>query len=149
MHFEMANFLKYREHELRREADSGRSNRGAKKKAVISDEDMLRNRRVLNGDYVDMNGTRYVSMAALARAYKLEPNALRNRLASGHYTLEEALTLGRGQRRTSEKPIDHKGKQYASLKDMAKAWGVNPYTLRARLLKGMSVREALTRRIDK
>lgn len=86
-------------------------------------------------------GIPYHSRVAMADEYEISLKLLDKRLADG-WELGKAL----------ETPVipaelyeyrDHRGNWYKTLKDMAAAYGLSAQTVRRRLDRGLSVREAL------
>ena len=45
--------------------------------------------------------------------------------------------------------VDHLGKEYVSITDMAKAYEINDHTLRMRLKRGWSLERALTQTVQR
>lgn len=93
----------------------------------------------------DHLGNEYTTFKAMAQAWGVNVCTLAGRLERG-WSPEKALTA---------KPLfvsfpkgkpckDHLGKEYKSFRAMAKAWGVSPSALAARLSESWSLERALT-----
>lgn len=62
--------------------------------------------------------------------------------------MEEALTKPIAKTFSFQEVTDHLGNKYRSLSLMARTYGIKPITLRDRLERGWSIREALTTPVD-
>ena len=88
------------------------------------------------------NGVTYNSINDLAKAFNVDSQAVRRRLK---YNQPLDDLLKNGVQKQEIECEDHTGRKFSCQADMARAWGMKPVTLRARLNRGMSVEEALTR----
>ncbi len=108
----------------------------------------------------DHLGNKYDSLQKMCEAYGISFGVYKYRLKKG-MSIKEALTYQR-KSPVSKKVIkascsdyhstdcyDHLGNWYASKADMARAYGINPNTFRARLYSGMSIEKALTLKAPK
>ncbi|ADL36338.1 hypothetical protein bpr_II401 (plasmid) [Butyrivibrio proteoclasticus B316] len=98
---------------------------------------------------LDHLGTEYGSKKERARAYGLGNTTVDERLSAG-WSLEEALTTPSNhgnKRRVGCK--DHRGKSYPSFRAMARAYGLEKSTLKERLDRGWSLKDALITPPDK
>lgn len=92
----------------------------------------------------DHLGQEFPSVAAMARHWGVEAKQLTFRLYK-HWNLKKALTTPVRHRKEL---IDHLGVKHKSLGDMAKAWNINFFTLRDRLVeKKWDIEKALTQPI--
>ena len=95
--------------------------------------------------FVGPDGKEFKSLRALTKAYEYNYDTVRRRLKKG-ISLEDALS----KERISRKPTDKKfiapdGKEYGSIKALAKAYGCNYDTVQRRLKKGFSVEDAISK----
>ena len=91
----------------------------------------------------DHFGNEYDSQEAMCEAYGVKIGTFRARRASG-WSLKDALSPLKIVPR-AKVTIDHLGKCYNSEDEMAKAYGIEPSFFHARLIQGMSVKDALTK----
>jgi len=85
-----------------------------------------------------VDGKHYSSYAALGRAYDLPQHTLRQRIVEYGWSVEEAV-----KRTGKSKPVEFRGRQYASTVALAEAHGVPVEEFRSRRNLGWSVAEAL------
>ena len=81
------------------------------------------------------------------RKLGISPNRIRGRLNRG-WTEEQALTVPKNiSLEQLAKSIEYKGEHFL-FKDLAKKFNLNPGTLRARLNRGWSLEDSLTKPLD-
>lgn len=90
----------------------------------------------------DFNGKKFGSIRDLCRAYGIASSTYRKRIAWGwdqKRALTEKSNFSRG------KPCkDHTGKDFKSLAEMCKAWGISESTFKNRRHSGFDLQRALT-----
>lgn len=87
----------------------------------------------------DHKGRVFKNIKAMAAWYVVPYHCLRRRLQT--LPVEMALTLPYKHGTLAR---DHLGRDYKSIADMARAWGVRPSVVRLRLDRGWTVEKALT-----
>ena len=87
-------------------------------------------------------GKTYRSIAELSKATGLCYRTLKERILKKKIPVEQAVEFGHKTIGTYSQ--DHLGNIYPSEAEMAKAWNVNPATYSARIIRGYSIKEALT-----
>ena len=125
---------------------SGFSVQKALEKLTPSDKDAA----LYNG-LVDVNGVKYKSLTAMCRAWGITVKCFQDRIKRG-WSFKEALTirpeLGITVKRHM-KVTDHLGNKFPSVNSMCIHWGINFGTYKYRVTNGMSVEEALTKKINR
>lgn len=91
---------------------------------------------------IDHKGNIYVSFNAMCNAYNKSFAVVKDRLSRG-FSLEDALTKP-VKNIVKKETTDYKGVKYKSFNIMCKDYNTNFATIRKRLSKGMSLKEALT-----
>lgn len=94
----------------------------------------------------DHLGNKYSSIKEMCLVYNITYSAFRKRIRSG-MTLEDALTTKKDtkiKKVKGKKCIDHLGKEYASIKDLCDAYGINRQLYTTRLKRGLTIEEILT-----
>ena len=97
----------------------------------------------------DHKGNLFRSLAAMARCWGLKPCTVWSRLDAG-WDIEEALTapLTPHCKRSCRKAVwkDHLGREYGSIREMCRAWGINQSTFQSRRRRrgGWTIERALT-----
>lgn len=89
----------------------------------------------------DPKGRRFDSWTDLANAWGIDRHTLLLRTKSYHWSLEKALTTP--LRSWRGKLTDHEGREFASLTQFCKFWGVAKRTVRKRLALGMEMKDVL------
>lgn len=95
------------------------------------------------GRKVKVNGRKFNTLKECAKFYKINPDTLVNRLNTG-WSLEEAI----GLKKRNKIPINNivvkiDGKTFNSVRDAAKAYGLNDHTVRCRIGRGWNIKDAL------
>lgn len=96
----------------------------------------------------DHLGNEYSSISEMCKAYGIMDETYRYRIKHG-FSVEEALTMPlqrEGICGTHHKCTDHLGKEYDSKKEMCEAYGINYCTYKKRINRGLSVKDALTKK---
>ena len=88
---------------------------------------------------INVEGVRYPSKAAVAKAYGLTPAVLLARLAR-NVTLEQALGI---EIKENSRTIEYQGELFKSFKELAEKKGFSAETLKARLYSGLSLEDAI------
>lgn len=96
----------------------------------------------------DHKGKDYISLDAMCEAYNINKYTVITRLKNGK-SLEEALTKPIDTTRKKQKCVDHKGKEYESIKELAKAYHISRMALESRLRGNWDLEEALTKPVNK
>lgn len=98
---------------------------------------------------VDFNGKEFVSVAAMCRYYKIEPDVFYRRREKG-FSLKDCLTAGKRSLRTNGDEscsdgyyTDHNGDKYETLEAMCNHWGISVNVYKKRCLSGKTLKEAL------
>lgn len=96
---------------------------------------------------VDFNGKEFVSVAAMCRYYKIDPDVFYRRKEKG-FSLKDCLTADKYSLRKKEDftdvcYTDHNGDKYETLEAMCTHWGITEELYKFRIKKGYSVMEAL------
>lgn len=94
---------------------------------------------------LEYKGVRYAGIKTLARAVGMNASTLHDRLKRG-WTIEEAVETPLGERIKTPRGttrVSYKGKEYASVKDLCGALGVNYQTISSRLAKGWTIEQAV------
>lgn len=86
-----------------------------------------------------IHGIRYESIVAACRAYEIPYTTVYRRLQKG-MSVEDAVTF---PNLSSARSVDYLGREYPSLRQMAKAYGISQATLNYRLDKGVALKKAL------
>lgn len=89
------------------------------------------------------DGRVFPSISAMARAHGLTPATLQCRLMRG-WPLALALDTAPGDSRRGTPARDHLGRDYLSIRAMARAWGIEVGSLYDRLDRGWCLEQALT-----
>lgn len=109
-------------------------------KKGFSVEEILTHRTEACYDHL---GNEFRNVFKMCEYYGIEQATFTDRLENG-YSLEEALTIKTGKLRGYRKNFyDHKNNGFYSKKEMAKYWGLSYSTLKGRLAKGMTLKDAL------
>lgn len=95
----------------------------------------------------DHLGNTYESDAEMCRAYGIDRKAYWWRRDNG-WSLEDALTKPKYMPSKSRKYKDHLGKEYDSIKEMCKAYGISSSAYRRRRAKGWSLADALEKPVE-
>lgn len=125
---------------------NGFSVQKALEKLTPSDKDAA----LYNG-LVDMNGVKYKTLTAMCQAWGISVKCFVGRIERG-WSFEEALSIpvdtSNSVKRHS-RVSDHIGNKFTSVNAMCKYWGVNLGTYKYRVRHGLSVEEALTKKINR
>ena len=89
----------------------------------------------------DPKGRRFDSWTDLAKAWGIDRHTLLLRTKCYHWSLEKALTTP--LRSWRGKLTDHEGREFTSLTQFCKFWGVAKRTVRKRLALGMGMKDVL------
>lgn len=100
------------------------------------------------GGVVDHLGNKFGSKSQMLKHWGISNATYYNRTHSEGLSMEEALTKPIAKTYSFKEVTDHLGNNYRSLSLMARTYGIKPITLRDRLERGWSVREALTTPVD-
>lgn len=100
------------------------------------------------GNVVDHLGNGFKSHSQMLKHWGISPATYYNRTHKEGLSMEEALTKPIAKTYSFKGVTDHLGNNYRSLSLMARTYGIKPITLKDRLERGWSVREALTTPID-
>lgn len=100
------------------------------------------------GEVVDHLGNKFKSLSQMLKHWGISPATYYNRTHKEGLSMEEALTKPIAKTYSFQEVTDHLGNKYRSLSLMARTYGIKPITLRDRLERGWSVREALTVPVD-
>ena len=100
------------------------------------------------GEVVDHLGNKFKSLSQMLKHWGISPATYYNRTHKEGLSVEEALTKPIAKTYSFQEVTDHLGNKYRSLSLMARTYGIKPITLRDRLERGWSVREALTIPVD-
>ena len=93
----------------------------------------------------DHLGHEYKNLREMTNAHGISYDTYHKRRAKG-LSLEQALSKVRVViQRESRKVRDHRGNEYGSLKEMAKAYGVSYSTFKQRRKRGWTLKETLTK----
>lgn len=97
---------------------------------------------------VDFNGKEFVSVAAMCRYYKIDPDVFYRRKEKG-FSLKDCLTADKYSLRTKEDftdvcYTDHNGDKYETLESMCTHWGISVKCFVGRIERGWSFEEALS-----
>lgn len=96
---------------------------------------------------IKFNNIEYESKNHAARAFGLSISTVRGRLDSG-WTIKKAFTTKIKKRKnTNLLPFNYKGKKFKTFSTLAKAVGLKPATLIARLRNGKKIHEALKTKV--
>ena len=88
--------------------------------------------------YFSRGGVDYYSQKEVCEAFRIHPNSFRLKLKKG-YSIDDIVD------RVSYRVEDHLGNRYANEAAMCAEYGVKVSTYRARIRKGLSKEEALTK----
>ncbi len=118
--------------------------RQLKKGATL--EEVLSGKKIgeSNNKEIEYEGKKYASISEFAKAYKIKPSAIYNRIKKG-YPLNEVVNPERIK--TKGKSIEYEGKTFISITALANEYGLNPSTVYSRLKKGFSVKETVEKEI--
>ena len=100
------------------------------------------------GGVVDFLGNKFESKSQMLKHWGISNATYYNRTHKEGLSMEEALTKPIAKTYSFQEVTVHLGNKYRSLSLMARTYGIKPITLRDRLERGWSVREALTTPID-
>jgi len=100
------------------------------------------------GGAVDHLGNKFKSRSQMLKYWGISPATYYNRTHKEGLSMEEALTKPIAKTFSFQEVTDHLGNKYRSLSLMARTYGIKPITLRDRLERGWSIREALTTPVD-
>lgn len=89
------------------------------------------------------NGVKYPNYRAMCDAYGVPYERFKSRISFRGWGMEQALTNYKYSG-ASIPARDHTGRDFHSLSEMARAWGVTPNCLLGRLNAGWSIERALT-----
>ena len=89
----------------------------------------------------DPKGREFYSWTDLAKTWGIDRHTLLMRITCYHWSLEKAVTTP--PRRKCRKLTDHEGREFASLTQFCKFWGVAKRTARKRLALGMEMKDVL------
>lgn len=89
----------------------------------------------------DHTGREFESAKAMCEAWGVRPGTFSARLAAG-WGLEEALTRPTGHR-NGVPCLDHNGREYPSVTEMCRVWGVPTATFLRKIKCGQGLDEAL------
>ena len=101
------------------------------------------------GRRVKIDGKKFNTLKEAAKHYKLNPYTLVNRLLTG-WNLKEAVGLSKRIKiPVNNRQVKIDGKKFNSIRDAAKYYGLKDSTVRNRIAKGWSVKEALkTKKVE-
>lgn len=95
---------------------------------------------------VNFNGQIFKSFSEFCR----ENTTIKRATAYRRYITNKPLDLVVNNKSlTMKESVDHLGKEYVSITDMAKAYEINDHTLRMRLKRGWSLERALTQTVQR
>lgn len=114
---------------------------------VIKDGSNYKNCKYF-GDVVDHLGNKFNNTSQMARHWGISPSVFHRRVHVQGLSVEEALTSPISRKHSAQEVTDHLGNKYRSLSLMARTYGIKLITLRDRLERGWSIREALTTPVD-
>ena len=100
------------------------------------------------GSVVDHLGNKFKNRSQMLKHWGILPATYHHRIHKEGLSVEEALTKPLSNTYFPKEVTDHLGNKYRSLSLMARTYGIKPITLRNRLERGWSVREALTTSVD-
>lgn len=115
---------------------------------VIDNGNLVKRKVNCNGRAcVDFNGKEFVSVAAMCRYYKIDPDVFYRRKEKG-FSLKDCLTADKYSLRTKEDftdvcYTDHNGDKYETLEAMCTHWGISVNTYKKRCLSGKTLKETL------
>lgn len=125
---------------------NGFSVQKALEKLTPSDKDAA----LYNG-LVDMNGVKYKTLTAMCQAWGISVKCFVGRIERG-WSFEEALSIPADTSnpvKRHSRVSDHVGNKFTSVNAMCKYWDVNLGTYKYRVKHGLSVEEALTKKINR
>ena len=99
-------------------------------------------KRPFNRHKIEVEGKSFKSLKSAAEAYGLDYKLVHDRFKGKGWTYLEALGV-EPPPRVAKRKISYKGKNYESLAEFARAFGLEPDTVSARLSKGKSYSEAV------
>lgn len=100
---------------------------------------------------VDINGVEYKTLTAMCQAWGISVKCFVGRIERG-WSFEEALSIPADTSnpvKRHSRVSDHVGNKFTSVNAMCKHWGVNLGTYKYRVKHGLSVEEALTKKINR
>lgn len=115
---------------------------------VIDNGNLVKRKVNCNGRAcVDFNGKEFVSVAAMCRYYKIDPDVFYRRKEKG-FSLKDCLTADKYSLRTKEDftdvcYTDHNGDKYETLEAMCTHWGISVNTYKKRCLSWKTLKETL------
>lgn len=96
-------------------------------------------------EITDHQGLKFKTCTEMCEFWGVDLDAYKCRVHSLKWTKERALTTPVKTRvRRTLPTTDHKGQNFESFEELAKNYGMCPDTLKHRLKRGMSLKEALT-----
>ena len=98
----------------------------------------------------DHLGQEFPSLTAMCRHWHMKFLTVWYRLEAG-WSMEDALTIPPLPHNRRNRTIcrDHLGREFISQVEMCRYWGINIHTYRGRRFNGLSVKEALTKPVQK
>lgn len=96
---------------------------------------------------IEYNGMQFSSLAELCRYTGVGYSTAYARLAKGTSIEDSVKPNGRANGRRSIRCKDHLGKEYASKKEMAEAYGLTWFAVHRRLDLGWTLEQALTTKV--
>lgn len=100
---------------------------------------------------VDINGVEYKTLTAMCQAWGISVKCFVGRIERG-WSFEEALSIPADTSnpvKRHSRVSDHVGNKFTSVNAMCKYWDVNLGTYKYRVKQGLSVEEALTKKINR
>lgn len=100
---------------------------------------------------VDINGVEYKTLTAMCQAWGISVKCFVGRIERG-WSFEEALSIPADTNnpvKRHSRVSDHVGNKFTSVNAMCKHWDVNSGTYKYRVKHGLSVEEALTKKINR
>lgn len=100
---------------------------------------------------VDINGVEYKTLTAMCQAWGISVKCFVGRIERG-WSFEEALSIPADTSnpvKRHSRVSDHVGNKFTSVNAMCKHWDVNLGTYQYRVKHGLSVEEALTKKINR
>ncbi len=92
---------------------------------------------------MDHLGKEYDSISDMCRFYKISRSCYEDRIRRG-LSLEESLTMPLYSDTVGKECKDYLGNVYVSITDMCNNYGISPKTYKNRILKGVTLKDALT-----
>ena len=100
---------------------------------------------------VDINGVEYKTLTAMCQAWGISVKCFVGRIERG-WAFEEALAIPADTSnpvKRHSRVSDHVGNKFTSVNAMCKHWDVNLGTYKYRVKHGLSIEEALTKKINR